>query len=72
MAPWDEQHLGSARMQVQSLAQWVKDPVLLQLRLGCKCSLDLIPGQGTPYAVGQPKKKNKNSTDDMKKIKILN
>ena len=22
--------------------------------------LDLIPGQGTPYAVGQPKKKKKN------------
>ena len=27
--------------------------------LGCDCGLDLIPGPGVPYAVGQPKKKKK-------------
>ena len=27
--------------------------------LGCNCGLDLIPGQGTPHATGQPKRKRK-------------
>ena len=28
--------------------------------IGCSCSWDLIPGRGTPYGAGQPKKgKNK-------------
>ena len=44
-------------------AQWVKDPALLQLQLRlqlCRnCGQDLIPGSGTPYAVGQPKNKTK-------------
>lgn len=49
--------LCSAGMQVRTLAgsipsptQWVKDPGLCQ---------DLIPGLGTPYASGRPKKKKK-------------
>lgn len=43
-------------------AQWVKDPAFLQLWLRSQLPLDLIPGPGTPYAVGQPegKKKKKN------------
>ena len=46
--------------QAPGLAQWVKDPVLLQLKhTGCNCGSDMIPGPGNPYAVGQPKKKNK-------------
>ena len=52
------QYLCSTRMQVQSL------PLLSGSRiqhchscgLGQNCSLDLIPGLGTPYAAGQPKK----------------
>ena len=32
-------------------AQWVKGSGVATV--GCKCSLDLIPGLGTPYAVGQ-------------------
>ena len=33
-------------------AQWVKNPVLLQLHLGRDCSSDLIPDLGTPYVLG--------------------
>ena len=42
---------------IPSLARWVKDPALLQRHIGCNCGSDLIPGLGTPCAVGQPKKK---------------
>ena len=31
--------------------------------LGCNCGLDLIPGLGSPYAAGRPKKKKKKSED---------
>ena len=41
---------------IPSLAQWVKDPALLQLLLGCNCGWDLSPGLGTTYAAGWPKK----------------
>ena len=55
---WDWQRLWSAGTQVWSISgqvQWVKDPVLPQLR--CNCSYGPIPGLGTPYVTGQPKKK---------------
>ena len=32
----------------------------LGISLNCGCGLDLIPGPGTPYAPGQPKKKKKD------------
>ena len=35
----------------------LKNSALPQLRLGCSCGWDLIPGPETPYALGQPKKK---------------
>ena len=39
-------------------AQWLKGLVLSHsCGLGSNCGLDLIPGQGTPYATGQPKQK---------------
>ena len=42
-------------------AEWVNDLALLQLQLRfCDCASDLIPGQGNPYAVGQPKNKKNN------------
>ena len=50
-------HLGSTGIQVQSPA-W---PSGLGIRhchsygLGQDCGLDLIPGPGTPYGLGQPK-----------------
>lgn len=45
------QHHGAG--SIPGPAEWVKDAVLLQLRLG------LIPGLGTPHAEGRPKKKKK-------------
>ena len=49
--------------QVQSPA-WhngLKDQVLPQLQVGCNCGSDLIPGLGTPHAMGWPKKKSKEN-----------
>lgn len=43
---------------IPGLAQWLKDPVLLQLCCH-NCDSDLIPGLRAPYAMGQPKKKKK-------------
>ena len=42
---------------IPSLALWIKDPVLLQQQHRCNCSLDLIPGLGTPYVNWRPIKK---------------
>ena len=59
MAQWDPWHLGSTRTQVQSLV-WHSG---LRIWHCCTCGLghnfgsDLIPGLGTPYASGQPKKR---------------
>ena len=55
MAQGDGRSLCSTRMQVQSFAQHseLKEPVLLQLQW------NLVPGLGTPYAMGQPKMKKK-------------
>ena len=44
---------------IPSSAQWVKDPVLPRWGTGHNCGSDLFPGPGTPYALGQPKKKKK-------------
>ena len=43
-------------------APWDEDPVLPQLCAGHNGSSDLIPGLGTPYAAGQPKKKKKKDS----------
>ena len=43
---------------IPGLAQRVKDPVSQQLRLRS----DRIPGRGTPYATGWPKKRKKKIT----------
>ena len=57
---WDQWHSGSAGLQVGSPAQHSG----LRIRhchscgLSLDCSSDLIPGQGTPYSMGQPKKFN--------------
>ena len=46
---------------VPSLVQWVEDLALLQLQLTSQRGLDLIPDPGTPYAVGWPKNKKKET-----------
>lgn len=69
MAQWDWQYLESTETQVPSLA-WHRG-----LRYWCccsciahNCSLDLISGQGIPYAVGWPKKKKKEKKERKKKM----
>ena len=55
---WDQQHLWSAGMQVRSPA-WhsgLRIPHCHRYGLDHNCSSDLIPGLGTPYAMGWPKK----------------
>ena len=57
MGQRDGWHLGSARTQVQSLA-WhsgLRTRRCCSCGIGKDCGLDLIPGQGTPYAWGVKK-----------------
>ena len=48
----------------------------LRIQCCCSCVLDLIPGLGTPYAAGQPKKKKKKKLENLcglsNKIGVLN
>ena len=44
---------------IPGLTQWIADLVLPQLQPGLYYGSDLIPGLGTPYALGWPKKKKK-------------
>ena len=44
---------------IPSLAQWVKDLVLLQLRHRLQLWLPSDPWLGTPYTIGRPNKKRK-------------
>ena len=72
MLQWDQRSLGSAGMQVRSLA-WLSG---LRIWHCCTCALsrdcgsDLIPGRGTAYAVGRPKKE-KNSNGEQKASQLL-
>ena len=62
VAQWDQQHLGTAGTQVQSLAQHSLvqgSTVAATANSGCNYNSDLISGLGTPYAVRWPKKKKK-------------
>ena len=57
MAQQDQQCLGSARMRVQCLAQWVKDPAMLQLQLGS----DPWPGNSICPGAAKNEKKKKSA-----------
>ena len=59
VAQWDQQYLGNTRTQVLYQLSTVDQGS--GCSLGLDCSLDLIPGPGTPYATGQPKKKKINT-----------
>ena len=62
MVQQDGWHLGSTRMQVRSLARLrgLRIRRCYSCGLGLDCGSDLIPGLGTPYALGRLKKKKKN------------
>ena len=53
MVQGDRWHLCSARMP------WLRVWHCRSCGVGRNCSSDLISGLGTPYAMGQPKKKTK-------------
>ena len=61
VAQWDQQCLGSTTAQVPSSAQHrgLRIQRCYSCSLGHICGLDLIPGLGTPYAMGWPKKEKK-------------
>ena len=61
MTQWDWQHLGSPGIQAPSPAQHDELRIwrCCSCGLGCKYGSDLIPGLGTPYATGRPKKRKK-------------
>ena len=64
MAQWDQWHLGSTGLQVQSLAlhSGLRIQYCCSCGLGGNCGSDLIPDPGAPYASGWPKKE-KNGED---------
>ena len=70
----DQWCLGSAETQVRSLA-WHSG---LRIRRCHSCSFghnyssDLIPDQGTPHAVGRPKKEKKERNGNRMYLLILN
>ena len=69
----DWQHLGSAGMQVRSLA-WHSGLRIWRCHscgLGCDCSSDLIPGLGTPHATSWPKLKQTNKNLEAERWRIL-
>ena len=55
---WDRRHLGSIGTQVQSLAHnsGLRMQHCHSCSLGGNCGSDLIPGLGTPYAMGWERK----------------
>ena len=61
MAQWDQWHLWSFGMQVQSPAQYngLRIWGCRSYNLGHNCSSDLIPGLGILFALRQPKKGRK-------------
>ena len=61
VAQRDWRHFGSTRTQ-GSPAQWIRIPRCCRCDLGQDCGLNLIPGLGTPYALGWPKKKKNQKT----------
>ena len=58
VAQWDQKHLWSAGTQVPSPAGH-RGLRTCSCSTGYNCSSYLLPGPGTPYAVGQPKTKKK-------------
>ena len=62
MKEWDLWHLGSTGTQGPSLAKpsGLRIPCCHSCSISCNCGLDPIPGPGTPYAEGWPKKKKNN------------
>ena len=65
MAQQDQQRVCNAGIQAQSLARHsgLRIPYCHSRGIDCNCVSDLIPGPGTLYATGWPKKKkneNKN------------
>ena len=71
LAQWDRWPLESAGSQVPSPLQHsgLRICHCHSCSLDCDCGLDLIPGLGTPYAVGQPKMKEKNKHTSKQKKK---
>ena len=59
LAQQDQWHLGDTGLQVLSLTldTGLRNWHCQNFGLGADCGLDLIPGPGTPCAMGRPKKK---------------
>ena len=72
MAQRDQEHLGSTGTQVQSPAQHSRLRIwhCCSCGLGQNCSLDLMPGPGTPCATMRPKKE-KEKEREREKLVIL-
>ena len=51
-ASWEHSNSGL----IPDPTQWIKDPVLLKLRLSSQLGSNLIPGLGTPCAIRWPKR----------------
>ena len=74
MAQRDQQHLGSTGTLVRSPAR--HSGLRIQCCHSCvlvhDCGLDLIPGPGSPYAMGWPKKEKKNNNKVLENTGVSN
>ena len=59
-------HLGNSGTRVRSLAQWFKDPALLQLWLGVRLQLRFDPWPGS--SICREATKNEEKKDELYKV----
>ena len=71
VAQQDQLCLWFAGTQVQSPAQH-RLRIQLSYGIGCNCGSDLIPGLGTTYTTGRPKRKKEVKENATKKPKKIN
>lgn len=72
MAQWNQWRLGSTGTQSLAPHRGLSSRHCCSCILGCNGSSDPIPGLGSPYATGQPKKQRKKETNQKTQFSVKN